>query len=73
MEDKQKNIQQNSPAQGNTNRNRIAPDAQRMNDSKANVANDNLQQVYAGREMTPEFGDAADPTSEELGQHYRDE
>lgn len=73
MEDNQKNIQQNSPAQGSTNTDRITPDAPTMNDSKANVANENMQQGFPGREISPEFGDAADPTSEELGQHHRDE
>jgi hypothetical protein len=73
MEDNTRNIQQNSPAQGDTNSDRIMPDAPTMNDSKANVANDNLLQGTPGREMTPEFGDAADPTSEQLGQHHRDE
>ena len=73
MEDNTKNIQQNSPAQGKTNSDRIQPDAATMNDSKANVANNNLQQGTTGREMNPEFGDAADPTSEQLGQHHRDE
>jgi len=73
MEDNTKNIQQNSPAQGNTNINRIMPDAPTMNDSKSNVANDNMLQGTPGREMAPEYGDAADPTSEELGLHHRDE
>jgi hypothetical protein len=73
MEDNTRNTQQNSPAQGNTNNDRIQPDAPTMNDSKANVANDNLQQGTPGREMNPEFGDAADPTSEQLAQHHRDE
>jgi len=73
MEDNLKNIQQNSPAQGKTNSDRMQPDAPTMNDSKANVANENLLQGSPGREMNPEFGDAADPTSEQLGQHHRDE
>jgi hypothetical protein len=73
MEDNTKNIQQNSPAQGKTNSERIVPDAPTMNDSKASVGNDNMMQGIPGREMTPEFGDAADPTSEQLGQHHRDE
>ena len=73
MEENTKNIQQNSPAQGNTNREGIEPDAPTMNDSRANVGNDNLQQGTPGRELTPEFGDAADPSSEQLGQHHRDE
>jgi hypothetical protein len=73
MEENTKNIQQNSPAQGNTNNDRIQTDAPTMNDSKANVGNDNLLQGAPGRELSPEFGDAADPTSEQLGQHHRDE
>ena len=73
MEDNTKNIQQNSPAQGNTSNNRIQPDAPTINDSKANVAKDNLNQGTLGRELNPEFGDAADPTSEQLGQHHRDD
>lgn len=73
MEDNTKNIQQNSPAQGNTNENRMQPDAPAMNDSKASVGNDNLLQGTPGREMNPEFGDAADPASEQLGLHHRDE
>jgi hypothetical protein len=73
MEDKSKNIQQNSPAQGNTNNNRLQSDAPAFNDSKANVNHDNLQQGIPGHELSPEFGDAADPTSEQLGQHHRDE
>ena len=73
MEENNRNIQQNSPAQGNTNRNRTEPDAPTMNDSKANVGNGNLQQGTPGREITPEYGDASDPTSEQLGQHHRDE
>ena len=44
MDDKTKNIQQNSLAQGKTNSNRIQPGSPTMNDSKANVANDNLMQ-----------------------------
>ena len=73
MDDNTKNIQQNSPAQALTRDNWLQPDAPTMNDSRANVANENLQQGTPGREMNPEFGDAADPTSEELGQHRRDE
>jgi len=73
MENTTKNIQQNSPAQGNTTSNRIQPNAPTMNDGKANVANDNLLQGIPGSELNPEFGDAADPASEQLGQHHRDE
>ena len=73
MEDNTKNIQQNSPAQGNTSNDRIQPDAPTMNDSKANVGNDNLVQGSPGGELSPEFGDAADPADEQLGQHHRDE
>ena len=73
MEDKPKNIQQNSPAQGAAPTDRITPDAPTINDSKANVAKDDLTQGTSGRELNPEFGDAADPTSEELGQHHRDD
>jgi hypothetical protein len=73
MEDNMKNIQQNSPAQGKSNSDRIQPDSPTVNDSKANVASNNLMQGGLGREMNPEFGDAADPASEELGQHHRDE
>lgn len=73
MEDAPKNIQQNSPAQGQTTENRISPDAPTLNDSKANVAKDELQQGTAGRELNPEFGDAADPTDEKSGLSSRDD
>lgn len=73
MEEKPNNIQQNSPAQGQTADNRIQPDAPTMNDSKANVATDDLMQGTAGRELNPEYGDAADPTDEKLGIDSRDE
>jgi hypothetical protein len=46
MEDNTKNIQKNSPAQGNTNSDRIQPYAPTMNDSKANVAIDKLSRVH---------------------------
>lgn len=74
MEENSKNIQQNSPAQG------LAPggsytqaDAPTINDSKAGVANDDLMQGTTGRELNPEYGDAADPTSEKLGTCSRDD
>jgi len=73
MEEKTKNIQQNSPAQGTEPTGRIQPDAPTINDSKANVGKDILDQGSSGRELNPEFGDAADPTSEQLGQHHRSE
>ena len=73
MEENTRNIQQNSPAQGKTNDNRIQPDAATMNDAAANVASDNLLQGTPGTELSPEYGDAADPASEQLGQHHRDE
>jgi hypothetical protein len=73
MEDNPKNIQQNSPAQGQAPNDRIQADSQLINDSKANVAGENLQQGTAGRELNPEFGDAADPTSEKLGIGGRDD
>lgn len=73
MEENTRNIQQNSPAQGNTNDNKIQPDAPSMNDAAANVASNNLMQGTAGTELSPEYGDAADPTSEQLGLHHRDE
>lgn len=51
-----------------------APDAPTMNDARTNVNTENLtQSASADREVAPEFGDAADPTSEELGTHHRDE
>lgn len=73
MEDASKNIQQNSAAQGQTTENRTAPDAPTINDSKANVAKDDLLQGAAGRELNPEYGDAADPADEKLGLGGRDD
>jgi hypothetical protein len=50
------------------------PDAPTMGDQRTNVNTENLTQSASGdREVAPEFGDAADPTSEELGTHHRDE
>ena len=73
MEQNTRNIQQNSPAQGKTNNDKHQPDASTMNDSATHVANEKPLQGGLGREIFPEHGDAADPTSEELGQHHRDE
>lgn len=73
MEDRSKNIQQNSPAQGQTTENRIKPDAPTINDSKAALAKDDLLQGTAGRELNPEYGDAADPTDEKLSTGGRDD
>ena len=73
MEDKQSNIQQNSPAQGQAPGSPVMPDAPTMTDSKANVAKDDLTQGMAGRELNPEYGDAADPASEKLGTDGRDD
>ncbi|RYZ57260.1 MAG: hypothetical protein EOO14_11180 [Chitinophagaceae bacterium] len=67
------NLQVNSPAQGTAPANsRMAPDAPTINDSRANVAKDDFTQGVAGTELNPEFGDAADPTSEKLGTDSRD-
>lgn len=73
MKDKPQNIQQNSPAQGQAPNDRIQADSQLINDSNANVAGGNLQQGTTGRELNPEFGDAADPTSEKQGMGGRDD
>jgi len=73
MVENSKNIQQNSPAQGQTTESHIMPDAPTINDSKANVAKDDLLQGTAGRELNPEYGDAADPTDEKLGIGGRDD
>jgi hypothetical protein len=73
MNDNPKNIQQNSPAQGKAPHGYQQADAPTINDSKANVAKDDLQQGVAGRELNPEYGDAADPTSEKLGIGGRDD
>ena len=52
----------------------LAPDSPTMNDGRVNVHTDNLTPgAAADREVTPEYGNAADPTSEELGTHHRDE
>lgn len=68
------NLQQNSPAQGAAPAGaKLQPDAPTINDSRANVANDDLMQGTTGRELNPEYGDAADPTSEKLGIGGRDD
>ncbi|HEV7331000.1 MAG TPA: hypothetical protein VGN63_08180 [Flavisolibacter sp.] len=68
------NMQVNSPAQSTPPGNsRLMPDAPTINDSRANVAKDNLSEGTAGTEINPEFGDAADPTSEKLGIGGRDD
>jgi hypothetical protein len=68
------NLQVNSPAQGTAPGNsRMAPDAPTINDSRANVAKNDLTQGVTGSEINPEFGDAADPTSEKLGTDSRDD
>lgn len=73
MEERTNNVQVNSPAQATPPGNsRLQPDAPTINDSRANVAQDNLSQGTAGSELNPEFGDAADPTSEKLGTDSRD-
>jgi hypothetical protein len=74
METNPRNLQQNSPAQGSAPAGaRLQPDAPTMNDSRANVANNALTGGTAGRELNPEFGDAADPTFEKLGTGGRDD
>jgi hypothetical protein len=74
MEEKIKNVQENSPAQATPPGNsQTQPDAPTFNDSRANVAKDNLTQGTAGTELNPEFGDAADPTSEKMGTDSRDD
>ncbi|MDQ3279755.1 MAG: hypothetical protein M3Q06_15620 [Bacteroidota bacterium] len=74
MEERTENIQTNSPAQGTPPGNSpLQPDAPTINDSKANVAKDNLMQGTPGTELNPEYGDAADPTSEKLGIGGRDD
>lgn len=73
-EERTENLQVNSPAQSEPPGNsRLQPDAPTINDSKANVAKDNLSQGFVGTELNPEFGDAADPTSEKLGTDIRDD
>jgi hypothetical protein len=74
MESNPSNIQQNSPAQGAAPAGaKLQPDAPAINDSRANVANDDLTQGMAGRELNPEYGDSADPTTEKLGPGGRDD
>lgn len=52
----------------------VQPDAPSMTDRKTDVNDENLTQgAAADGEVAPEFGDAADPASEELGRHHRDE
>lgn len=73
-EERTENLQVNSPAQSAPPDNsRLQPDAPTINDSKANMAKDNLSQGVAGTELNPEFGDAADPASEKLGTDSRDD
>ena len=77
----QQNSEQNSPAQkgGFTDAKRnedhaAQPAAPLMSDREGGATNENLvQSATEDREVTPEFGDAADPTFEELGTHHRDE
>ena len=77
----QSNMQQNSPAQkGDHLDARIKegqtaqPSAPVMSDRDGNATTENLHQsATEDYEVAPEFGDAADPTSEELGLHHRDE
>lgn len=74
MEDNTVNIQQNSPAQGQApSGSKLQPDAPTINDSRANVAKDNLTQGVTGTELNPEYGDAADPASEKLATSGRDD
>ena len=74
MEDQTGNIQQNSPAQGAAPAGaRMQPDAPSLNDSRANVANGNLTEGRSGRELSPEYGDAADPASEKINSGGRDD
>ena len=74
MEKNASNLQQNSPAQGAAPAGaKLQPDAPTINDSRANVAGDELLQGSAGRELNPEYGDAADPTAEKLGTGGRDD
>ncbi len=77
----QSNIQQNSPAQKGSHLDSKQAEAQTaqpsapvMSDREGNATTENLTQTAAeDREVTPEFGDAADPASEEMGLHHRDE
>lgn len=67
------NLEVNSPAQGEAPGNsRMAADAQTISDSRANVAKEDLTQGVSGSERNPEFGNAADPSSEKLGTDSRD-
>ena len=67
MEDNTRNIQQNSPAQGAAPAGaRLQPDAPTLTDSRTNAANENLMEGTSGRELNPEYGDAADPASEKI-------
>ena len=51
-----------------------APDAPVVNNARVHTHPENLAQRASGdREVNPEYGDVADPTSEELGTHHRDE
>lgn len=48
--------------------------ANNISDRDSSALNDQMtQNVSTHREVKPEFGDAADPTMEELGLHHRDE
>ncbi len=83
MQENPKDLQQNSPAQkgsGTDPNNQPAdslggiPSAPVMSDREGSAGNENMfQNATDDREVTPEFGDAADPTQEELGTHHRDE
>ena len=74
MDDREQHLQQNSPAQGQAPAGaKTVADAPTVNDSRANVAGNTLQQGVAGHELNPEYGDAADPTSEKLGTDRRDD
>lgn len=74
MENNNPNIQQNSPAQGQASAGSpIQADSQLINDSMAGTGTDNLMEGTAGTELNPEYGDAADPTSEKTGTGGRDD
>ena len=74
METDSGNLQQNSPAQGSGPAGaKRQLDAPAFSDSRANVASSDLLQGTAGRELNPEYGDAADPTAEKLGSGGRDD
>lgn len=56
------------------NQSNIQTDSPVMTDQAGGVNNENLtQSALQDGEAAPEFGDASDPTHEELGQHHRDE